>query len=72
MPINVMDVQAVNYEGHLYIVGGSSGEKVPNCASRKIFKLDGNIWEEVSSSGYDGPRQLSSPLILRKDQLVCD
>ena len=30
MPIGVRDVQAINYEGHLYIVGGSSGAKVPN------------------------------------------
>ena len=70
MPIR--DVQAVNYKGHLYIVGGWSGKKVPNCASRKIFKLVGNTWEEVSSSGYDGPRQLSSPIILSKNQVYCD
>ena len=72
MPISVRDVQAVNYKGHLYIVGGWSGKKVPNCASRKIFKLVGNTWEEVSSSGYDGPRCVSSPLILSKNQVYCE
>ena len=46
MPISVRDVQAVNYEGHLYIVGGCSGKKYQTVLAGKYSNWLEILWRK--------------------------
>lgn len=72
LPYPIGDVQAVSFNGSIYVVGGHGFDGREGYDGGKILKLEGNNWVKVANTGYEGMKMLSHPPILSGDMIDCD